>query len=237
MKKKEIRHGEPIKRSRKPKSSIDSLPISQELIRNTDKIARSLAKKIDREEFERKTAPVKDVLALVGAGAFVAASVALPGLPMALKPFLKNPYDPKAWKRFNLLYLKRTLERLEKDKFIEISEKNGKQQVTISERGRHRILKFALDEISIDKPKHWDGTWRLVSYDVPEHLREQRTVFRNYLRSWGFYPLHESAFLHAYPCTNEITFLREYLRIGKYVRIFYVSAIENDTLFRDFFGI
>lgn len=210
-------------------------PINDESLQS---IAQSLSRQIEKETFERKYTPAFDVLKLVGAGVFLAASIALPALPMAIKPFLNDHYDEnKAWKRFNLPYLKRTLKRLEEQKLVETSTKNNCQIVKITERGKRRILRAAIDELSITKPKNWDGKWRMISYDIPEHLKGLRQVFREYLRAWRFYPIQESVFLHAYPCLNQVEFLREYLGIGEYIRLFHVSKIENDQLFRDFFGV
>lgn len=202
-----------------------------------DYLTKTLAKQIDQEIFAKKYAPVREVLKLVGAGAFLAASIAAPNLPLALKPFLDNQKESKVWKRFNIPYLKRTLERLEKQKLIEIKEEGEIQVVEITNQGRKRILKYALDELAIKKPKFWDGKWILISYDIPGNLKSLRNIFREYLRTWGFYPLHESVFLHAYPCEKEVDFLREYLGIGEFVRILKVTKIENDKLFRSFFDI
>lgn len=210
---------------------------------NEDKIeelAKVLSKQIDKKVFERKSAPVKEVLILVGAGVFLAASVVMPNLPLALKPFLKYREDreeDKIWKKFNIPYLKRTIERLENQKLVEIAVEDGKQTVKITKSGSQKIFKFALDELSIEKPKIWDRKWILVSFDLPETLAGIRKALVEYMRAWKFYPLHKSVYLHAYPCLKEIEFLREYLGIGEYVRIFTVTKIENDKLFKDFFGV
>lgn len=202
-----------------------------------EQIAKTLAKQIDKKIFERKYAPVGEVLKLVAAGVFLAASFAMPNFPLVLKPFLKKDNEYEVWKRFNIPYLKRTIKRLEKQKLVEIKEKENIQVVEITNAGRKRILKYAIDGISIQKPKLWDGKWRLVSYDIPHTLKPVREILREFFRAWRFYPLHESVYLHAYPCEKEIEFLREYLRIGEYVRIFQVSKIENDKPFRDFFDV
>lgn len=222
---------------REIKVRLEDLPLSTLKESQIKIIARILAKQIDKEIFEKKYAPVKDILKLVGAGAFLAASVAIPNLPLILKPFLINQTDYEVWKRFNIPYLKRTLKRLEAQKLVEIGEENSLQVVKITNVGRRRILKCALDELAIEKPKVWDGKWRLISYDIPKNLKNLRAVFRDYLRAWGFYPLHESVFLHAYPCFKQVEFLREYLGIGEYVRFFVVSKIENDTPFKEFWGV
>jgi DNA-binding PadR family transcriptional regulator len=204
-----------------------------------DQLARVLSRQIDRREFDRKSAPAKTILMLVGAGAFLALSAAAPNLPKALKPFLRefDEDDYEVWKRFNIHYLKRTIQRLEKQKLVEIGEENGKQIVKITSQGKKKILKYALDGIEIKKPKIWDGKWRLVSFDLPEKMHARRKIFVQTLRSWGFYPLHKSVYLHAYPCLKEVDFLREYLGAGGYVRIFMVTEIENDKLFREHFGL
>jgi len=199
-------------------------------------IARKLVDQIDKRNFERKYAPVADVLKLVGAGAFLAASVAFPKLPKAIKPLFLSD-ESEVWKRFNIPYLRRTLKRLEKQKLVEIGFEGDQQTVKITNGGRRRILKYSLAELTIQKPKFWDGKWRLISYDIPKNLNSLRKAFREYLEFWKFYPLHESVFLHAYPCEREVDFLREYLGIGEFVRLFLVDRIENDASYKEFFGI
>lgn len=212
---------------------LGNLPSEEKI----DYLARNLVRQIDSEIFRRKYVPAAEVLKLVGAGVFLAASIAIPNLPLILKPFLQNENEYEVWKRFNIPYLQRTLRRLEKQKLVEIDEKEGIQVVKITNNGRKRVLRMALDELAIKKPKNWDQKWRLVSFDLPEKLAKLRKILVEYLRAWGFYPLHKSVYLHAYPCLNEVDFLREYLGVGEYVRLFVVTRIENDQLFKDFFGV
>ncbi len=193
---------------RRKKERLEDLPLPNEQI---EYLARTLTKQIDKEIFDKKYAKAADVLALVGAGAFLAASVVAPGLPRAVK-LLSNPGERKSWKRFNIPLLKRTLERLERQKLIETKTTKDGQIVKITDAGRRRILKYSLEQLEIKKPKSWDRKWRLVSYDIPADLRSRRDVLRAYLEAWGFYPLQESVYLHAYPCEKEIEFLRAYSR-------------------------
>lgn len=206
--------------------------ISDEKVEN---LAKILTKQAEKELWEKKYAGTKEILKLVGAGFFLAASLVAPNLPRLLKKSFKEKNE--ASKRFNIPYLKRSLRKLEEQKLIEIFEEGKMEVVKLTKKGKIKILKYALDELKIEKPKNWDGTWRLISYDIPHYLEVQRKTFRSYLKSWEFYPFHESLFLHAYPCEKEIEFLREYLGIGKYVRIFTVLKIEDDKIFREFFGV
>lgn len=202
-----------------------------------DRLAEVLSKQIDAEIFERKYTPVKEILVLVGVGAFLAASIAVPNLPRALKPFLKDDKDYHAYKRFNIPYLKQTLKRLAEQKLVEVSSEKGQQVVKITEAGRQKVLRYALDELAIKKPKNWNGQWHLVSYDVPEDLKSIRNVLNDYFKAWGFYPLQKSVYLHAYPVEEAVEFLREFLGVGECVRILTVTKIEDDKVFREFFGV
>lgn len=214
---------------------LEDLPMPS--IEKIDFLAKTLSQEIAADTFKRKYAPVASVLKLVGAGAFIAASFALPNLPLVLKPFINNENEFEIWKRFNIPYFQRTLRRLEKTKLVEIGEEKGMQVVKITDRGRRKILRYALDRIEIKKPRMWDGKWLLVAFDLPEKLAHARQTLLAYLKGWGFYPLQESLYLHAFSCEKEIEFLREYLGIGEYIRIFQVTKIENDELFREFFGV
>lgn len=201
-----------------------------------DQISKILARQIDKEIFKQKYAKVGDVLKLVGAGFLLASSMVIPTLPAALLPFFDKK-EKEAWKRFNIPRLKRTLKRLEKEKLVEIKSEKNMQIVKLTEAGRVKILKYAIDELAIEKPKIWDRTWWMMSYDIPRNLGRQRDVLREYLKAWGFFPLHESVFLHAYPCRKQVEFLREYLDIREYVRVIKAVQIENDEAFREFFGV
>jgi len=158
------------------RNKIEDIPLLPSMEEKIEKLAQTLSKQIDEEIFKKKYAPVAEVLKLVGAGAFIAASFTAPNLPRVLKPFYSDSAEYEIWKRFNIPYLKRTLKRLEKQKLVEIKEKDQKQVVVITNRGRKKILKYALEEIKIKKPKEWDRKWRLVCYDIPRKLSKLRNV-------------------------------------------------------------
>lgn len=200
-------------------------------------LSKTLSKQVAGEILAEKYAGTKEVLELVGTGAFLAASLVIPNLPKTLGPLLLNKDDPAPWKRFNIPYLKRTLQRLEKQQLVRSRTENGFEVIEITDRGRKKILKTSLDNLEIKAPRSWDGRWRLVSYDVPDQFRSLRLVIREYLKAWGFYPIQESVYLHAYPCEKEVDFLRMYLGAKAYLRIFEVTKIENDREFREFFGV
>lgn len=202
-----------------------------------DRFAKILSSRIEKDVLARKYAPAKVVLKLVGAGAFLAASIAVPNLPLALKPFLRREDPHQSWKRFNIPYLRRTLERLEKQRLVEIVDDHGTQVVRITKIGQKKILTQALDTLSPRKPKTWNHQFTLVSFDLPEHLAGKRKQLASYLKAWNFYPLQKSVYLHAYPCREELDLLGEYLAIPQYILVCTVTQINHQQTYKEFFDL
>lgn len=230
----------PVKRikPRKRKTRIEDLEIPLPELEN---IAKSLKKKIDLEVRKTKYAPAKEVLTMLAGGVVLVTSIVMPGLALGLKAFVnsedKGYVSKKEWKKFNPSYLAMTLKRLEKQKLIEFSREGKFDVIKITSRGQRKVLKYAFDELEIKRPTAWNGKWYFVTYDVPKGKSYLRDIMRNFLQGLGFYRFHESLYIHAYPCENEIGFLRRYLGISEFVKVLVVNKIENDKVFRDYFGI
>ena len=170
-------------------------------------------------------------------GAGLAVILAMPGTALLFKDFIKDDSEWKEWKKFNIGYLRRALKKLEAKKLVQIEEIGNKAVVKLTDDGIKKVLEANLDRLKIDKPSNWDGKWRLIFYDILDGKKETRDKFRKILRSMNFYPLQESVYLHAFPCDKEVEFLRHYLGIAGEVRMILAEKIENDQLFRDYFGL
>jgi len=175
--------------------------------------AKLLLDKISTEtSTETKYAPVRHLLCLIGAGQAVEIST--------LSQY--NPY-----------YIKRTIKRLKRQELVE-------QQGSIyllTRRGKRWVLKYTLEDLSIPKPKTWDGKWRMVIYDVARHKAALRNIFRTTLRRIGFYNVQESVWIFPYPCEKEISFLRDYCGMGSDVIYVIAHKIENDGVYKANFGL
>lgn len=222
----------------KKKDGDDDLSIPSD--ERISALAELLLRQEQQQKRSRGYASVKRVLGLLGAGAVISLSVFVsPTAIMLAKPFIdaKREKDRESWKQFNPSYLKRTIARLRREKLVTIVERNGEQVVALTKNGRRRIIKYSLENLSIDTPTIWDGRWRLVLYDVPHRRRKLRDVFRETLKNLGFYQLQESVWLYPYPCEQQITFLREYYGVGSDVLYAVATKLEDDTPYRTYFGL
>ena len=216
-----------------PSKNPPSLPTEQSLA----SIAHLLLKQDRVKDRNKKLAPVKAVLSLLGTGAAISAAILVPNSGRVIAPMIRNHHDWDQWKHFNPSYLRRTLRRLREQKHVEVATENGQEVLRLTSGGKRKILRYSLDSLTIDKPTGWDRKWRLVLYDVPKKSKKLGDVIRGTLGSLGFYGIQESVYIYPYPCFKQIEFLREYYGLGDHVQYMLVDHIENDTAYKTYFNL
>jgi len=111
----------------------------------------------------------------------------------------------------------RSFSSLQRSGFWYIS-KNGKYELT--EKGVARFEQIRFKE-SV-KRKKWDGSWRLVVFDIPEEKRVARDALRRKLKIFGFYPLQKSVFVFPFDCQKEILNLADFFEANENIE--YIMA-------------
>lgn len=178
----------------------------------------------------------KDILFLIAVGIVIPLSLTLPNLPLMFVPLLKSDPNYKN-KRVRVQSVARSLTYLKRERLINIAEKDGECILTLSEDGKRRILKYHIDGLKIEKPKRWDGLWRIVIFDIPEKEKGGREVLREKLKRLGFYQLQKSCFIHPYECKNEVDFIAEYFQISHYVNFILAQDVEGAQQLKKFFDL
>lgn len=184
----------------------------------------------------------KKIISLLGIGAILAGSFLMPGLAVAAGSIarIKRRHDfnhvQREWKKFNQYYLKKNIKRLHDQKIIEITEKDGQEIIKLTEKGQTKYLRFRLQVLSL-KNRSWDGKWRLVIYDINRVKRAAGENLRKMLKQIHFLQLQRSVYLTPYKCQEEIEYLREYFGIGEEVLLLEVSKLENESYYKQYFGL
>ncbi len=65
----------------------------------------------------------------------------------------------------------------------------------------------------------WDKKWRIVIFDIPQEVHSKRNIFRQKLKSLGFYMIQKSIFAFPYPCEEELSRYYSQLNIGEYINV------------------
>ncbi len=196
-----------------------------------------LFQKIKLEKEDIQNAKIKHVLTLIAKAGTVAVMLTAPNTALLARELFEDKKDFRIWKQFNERLLRQNLKRLAKQKIIDISQKNGNQIIKISDKGKRKILSYAIDELMLKKPIRWDGKWRLVMYDIPVKRGRKDKIISNTLKRLGFLKIQNSVYISPYSCFDEIEFMREYYFLGMNIKYFIVTKIEDQEAYRTYFGI
>lgn len=181
----------------------------------------------------KKEYVARAVLGVVASSGLIAVVAVAPGVSKLLKyvPAL-NPKQ-KANRNY---YINHTVRKLVSQGFIKTREdKNGFTNLTLTPKGEVMVESFDSDNFEFEKPKHWDGKWRILIFDIRERVRRRRDEFRHYLLQLGFRKLQNSVWVFPYECEKEIAILRTNFGIEKDVLYITAEKIENsESLKKDF---
>lgn len=162
----------------------------------------------------------QDVLKVLGATTLVVSATALPNLSFALITTYKF------WQKINQRDLGKVVKRLVTQKMLRISENGNQILIEITQKGKRRLLEYDIENIKL-KAKKRDNKWRLIMFDIPEKLKQNRDNFRKKLLQLGMIRLQDSIFVSAFPCKDEIDFLCHAYQISDFVSLLSIDKIER----------
>lgn len=162
----------------------------------------------------------KAILLALGTGAIIGIALLFPGVGYLYKEFTRARWNQVKKRGI----LNATIRRLERQKLISWKEVDGQRIIQLTERGKKKVLQYNIDNLKLNKQEKWDGSWRVIVFDVPEKKRVARDLLRKKLKEMKFYKWQKSVFLTPWECKDEIDFLRHTFEIAPYVQ--YVLAKE-----------
>ena len=175
---------------------------------------------LDSDTTEAKATKVAlGVIAVAGVAGVALLAVGMGNAVQVFSMFKKS-------KKYSKTQIKSAMTNLHNQKLIEyISDKGGVTKVRITTKGKSKLRSFAIDVIKIPKSKRWDGKWRVVMFDLPIRFNKARNSLRFKLKQLGFVQLQKSVWIYPYPCLDEILFIGDYYKVGKYIQILEVTNI------------
>lgn len=87
----------------------------------------------------------------------------------------------------------------------------------------HALLTKGAQRVFQQKNTHWDGTWNVVTYSIPEQRRQARDRLRVELSWMGYGALSEATWISPYNLAKEVEDLVERLEIKEYIQIFHAK--------------
>lgn len=121
---------------------------------------------------------------------------------------------------------------LRRQGLVEVSKLSDTIRIQPSVKGVHRLQRAQLGTLYVTPQQRWDGTWRMVSYDIPARYASQRRLFTAELHRLGFSLVKDSTWFHPYPCFDVISELVAYCGLTNYVMVAEVARLDEHTLRR-----
>jgi hypothetical protein len=134
------------------------------------------------------------------------------------------------WKDVERQYLSRVVREFYIDRLISMTDnKDGTTTAVLTEKGKRRALTFNFKKMNIKVPDAWDGFWHVVIFDIPEKYKAARLSLRDKLLALGFFQCQKSVYLHPFTCEDEVEFISQFFKVGKYVRYGTLKHITNEA--------
>lgn len=144
----------------------------------------------------------------------------------------------KEWKAIDRRALNNAIRSLYKSKLVDVkNNKVGLMTMVLSEEGKQIALTYDLSKMEIGKPKRWDGKWRILTFDVPEKLKETRESLRMHFKQMEFYEFQKSVFVHPFPCREEFEYIVEFYNARRYLRFILATEIDNELELKKHFEL
>ncbi|MEX0916546.1 MAG: hypothetical protein WDZ44_00350 [Candidatus Spechtbacterales bacterium] len=112
-----------------------------------------------------------------------------------------------------------------------IKERRSRDGRTISieltKKGKEIGRGYQFIDMRVACQKKWDKKWRFVLFDVPVKDGHARDILRDKLKRMDFFQVQKSAWVHPYPCEEEMGVVAEFLRVQRYVLVF-TGRVNNE---------
>ncbi len=169
------------------------------------------------------------VLKVIAGAGLLAMALCAPNALQALGMFDKRYRRPS--------YINRVVERLMHRGFIRFERRNGKLCLALAEKGARELARYEEGQLTLSKPKKWDGKWRILVFDIWEKRRQSRDGLRIFLRRLGFLRLQDSVWVYPYDCEEVAMLLKTRFRVGGGLLYVVAESIENDRWLRKEFDL
>jgi len=115
--------------------------------------------------------------------------------------------------------IRSAVSRMCRSGLLKAKRTNRKSYYSLTSEG-HSLLTEGAQRIFQRKKSHWDGNWNIVTYSIPERMRQARDRLRLELGWMGYGALGEATWISPYDLTREVKNLLQRLNIEEYVHIF-----------------
>lgn len=176
----------------------------------------------------------KFLLAAIAAAPLLVVAATLPNILSETGRYTKH-------RKYTKKQIRNAYNNLKQKKLIEIiREGDEKFKVQLTNKGKKRVKEFSFEFLEIEKPKKWDGKWRVLVFDIPSRPKiynQARNALRNKIKDLGFFQMQKSVWAYPYECEDEILFIAELFQVQKHIEILTVEKLLHEEKIKKQFDL
>lgn len=108
---------------------------------------------------------------------------------------------------------------------------------SLTPRGRELLTEGKIWDLTIPKPKQWNGRWHLVLFDIPNDKRKRRDIFRARLRELGLTLYQNSVWIYPYPLETTIKQTADFYKLSNCVSFVTAEEITGEAALMQRYGL
>ncbi len=174
---------------------------------------------------------VDGILKFIAGGGFITTALVAPNSAQVFDKPLHKLLD-KLDSRSKERELRRIAYYMKRTGLISYTSRDYEHGIQLTSAGKKRLKRASFSNLTLRKPSSWDGSWRLIFFDIPLEINGKRIMFTSKLKRLGFQQLQKSIWIHPFPCRPEIEIITSSLGLRKYVTYVEISHIDAETKLR-----
>ncbi len=110
--------------------------------------------------------------------------------------------------------------------YITYRYKEADKIIKLTKKGE---LEALLEKAKLNKKSAvWDGKWRMILFDIPEHAVGVRDKLRRMLKEFGFKALQASVYIYPFALNTDAAIFLKKSGLMRYIRMAKVEAFDDD---------
>lgn len=185
---------------------------------------------LTEKQLERMSSVSEVVLAIVSTSAILLTAIAPNILDLINRPsWGKRTYrNPRTKYQEQTRRVTKSFYYLKAKGYVELKRQGIDFLVKITQKGRKKIQQMQFATLKVRKPSKRDGYWWVVIADVPNENRRRADLFRNKIKSMGFYPLQRTVWVYPHDPRDEVDFVSAYYGIQHYVTTMRADVLDPE---------
>jgi phenylacetic acid degradation operon negative regulatory protein len=126
---------------------------------------------------------------------------------------------------------------LTKQGFISIGTIEHEKLYKVTDKGLRHLDLYLLGKKGIAKPREWQGSFYIVTFEIPDAQKVTRNYLVAQLKLQGFVNYTKGLWVYPYDPTEYVRGLKKLLGLQKEIKLITASALDGEASLKQAFGL